>query len=644
MKHLTGFLALFLYAALPLYAAGLDDLTWTTTNGEVTITDCDTDATGELVIPDTIAGNPVTSIGESAFFHCTSLTSVTIGDGVTSIGERAFYFCSSLTNITIGNSVTSIGNYAFAFCRSLTSITIPDGVTCIEQRAFWGCSSLTSITIPDSVTSIGEGAFYVCSSLTSITIPNTVTSIGIAAFYNCSSLTSVTIGYGVSSIDDGAFERCSSLTSITIPDSVTRIGIAAFYVCSSLTSITIPDSVTSIGGRAFLGCTSLTNITIPDSVTGIGTNAFYDCSSLTSITFEGPAPALGLGVFFNIPKGAAAYVSEEFADSFGGFGNTWEGLIIRPEFSDLTWTTTDGEVTITDCDIDATGELVIPETIEGNPVTSIGNYAFAFCRSLTSITIPDGVTCIEQRAFWGCSSLTSITIPDSVTSIGEGAFFSCTSLTSITFEGPAPPMGLGVFLNVPKGAAAYVSEEFAGSFGGFGSTWEGLLVSSSVRSTIRAAIVAGSGTVEGVGIFTNGTSVTLTATPAAGQVFIAWTGDVSGSENPLTLTVEGDINIGAIFIEPAAHGLVTQESFNEVEAERDARFTEDQIRALSADYTIGLNDAGNVQMKFNLFESTDLNTFAPLTLNPDSVSVVDGSICLEFAPEDRAAFFRFSVE
>ena len=76
----------------------------------------------------------------------------------------------------------------------------------------------------------------------------------------------------------------------------------------------------------------------------------------------------------------------------------------------------------------------------------------------------------------------------------------------------------------------------------------------------------------------------------------------------------------------------------------DVRFTEDQIRAMSASYTIGLNDAGNVQMKFNLFASEDLQTFAPLTVRPESVSVVDGSICLEFAPEDRAAFFRFSVE
>ena len=81
-----------------------------------------------------------------------------------------------------------------------------------------------------------------------------------------------------------------------------------------------------------------------------------------------------------------------------------------------------------------------------------------------------------------------------------------------------------------------------------------------------------------------------------------------------------------------------------VEAERDARFTEDQIRAMSADYTIGLNNAGNVQMKFNLFESANLDTFAPFIVTPDSVSVVDGSICLEFTPEDRAAFFRFSVE
>ncbi|MBR5803496.1 MAG: leucine-rich repeat domain-containing protein, partial [Bacteroidaceae bacterium] len=82
-------------------------------------------------------------------------------------------------------SVTSIGESAFRFCSSLTSITIPEGVTSIELYAFDGCTSLTSITIPKSVTKIGEYAFNDCSSLASITIPEGVTSIGYKAFSGC---------------------------------------------------------------------------------------------------------------------------------------------------------------------------------------------------------------------------------------------------------------------------------------------------------------------------------------------------------------------------------------------------------------------------------------------------------------------------
>ena len=214
MKPLQALRALFTCAFLPLQAASLDDLTYTTTNGEVTITDCDTAATGELVIPNTIDGHPVTSIGEEAFQNCTSLTSITIPDSVTSIGSEAFIFCSSLPSITIPDSVTSIEDYAFAHCSSLTSITIPDGVTSIATAAFQDCTSLTSITIPDSVTSIGIKAFYECSSLTSITIPDGVTSIGDSAFEGCTNLTSITIPDSVTSIGNNAFQRCISLTSI----------------------------------------------------------------------------------------------------------------------------------------------------------------------------------------------------------------------------------------------------------------------------------------------------------------------------------------------------------------------------------------------------------------------------------------------
>ena len=87
MKPLQALLALFAFAFLPLNAASLADLTYTTTDEEVTITDCNEAAAGELVIPDTIGGNPVTSIGAFAFSNCTSLTSITIGNGVTEIGH-----------------------------------------------------------------------------------------------------------------------------------------------------------------------------------------------------------------------------------------------------------------------------------------------------------------------------------------------------------------------------------------------------------------------------------------------------------------------------------------------------------------------------------------------------------------------------
>ena len=123
MKRLTGFLALSLFAFLPLSAADLSDLTWTTTDGQVTITNCDQGVAGELVIPDTIEGDTVTSIGDGAFFGCCSLTSITIPESVTSLGDHAFCGCGALTSITIPESVTRLGESTFSLCDSLTAVT-----------------------------------------------------------------------------------------------------------------------------------------------------------------------------------------------------------------------------------------------------------------------------------------------------------------------------------------------------------------------------------------------------------------------------------------------------------------------------------------------------------------------------------------
>ena len=279
----------------------------------------------------------VTTIGNSAFSYCSSLkefkgkfaadggrclimdntiiayanasgTTYVIPDSVTSIGEDAFYDCSSLTRVTIPDSVTSIGDGAFYSCESLTSVTIPDSVTTIGIGAFNACSSLTSVTIPDGVTSIGDSAFHGCTRLTSVTIPDSVTTIGIGAFNDCDRLAEFKGKFAADSgrclIKDNtiiAYANASGTTYV-IPDSVKKIGEWAFYGCSSLTSITIPDGVTSIGDSAFHGCSSLTSVTIPISITShkkmeldinkphpsksettIGEWAFFNCISLTSV-------------------------------------------------------------------------------------------------------------------------------------------------------------------------------------------------------------------------------------------------------------------------------------------------------------------------------------------------------------------------
>ena len=120
--------------------------TYTTNNGAITITGY-AGTNPAVTIPETLKGMPVTSIGDNAFYDCSSLASVTIDKNVTSIGDSAFGCCFSLTNVTIGTNVTSIGDEAFSSCSSLAAITIPSSVTSIGDSAFEGCPSLTTITL-----------------------------------------------------------------------------------------------------------------------------------------------------------------------------------------------------------------------------------------------------------------------------------------------------------------------------------------------------------------------------------------------------------------------------------------------------------------------------------------------------------------
>ncbi len=355
---------------------------YTTNDGTITITGYPGSG-GNVIIPETIDGLPVTSIGFWAFSDC-NLTNITIPDSVINIGSYAFYGCSDLTNVTIGTSVISIGSSAFSTCYSLTSITIPDSVTSIEGYAFYGCTGLTRITVR------ALNAFY--SSVDGVLFNKPQTTL---IQYPGSKVGRYTIPDSVTSIGDYAFDGCGGLTSVTLSNSVTSIGSSAFSSCYGLTSITIPDSVTNIGSAAFYYCSGLTNVTLGNRVTSIGDSAFSGCTSLTSIT------ANALNVLYSSVNGVL-------------FNKNQTTLILYPK----------GKV----------GSYTIPVS-----VTSIGGStyyktegAFAGCTNLTSVTIGNGVTSIGDYAFDGCNSLTIVAIPTSVTNIGKDAFADCTSLTALT--------------------------------------------------------------------------------------------------------------------------------------------------------------------------------------------------------------------
>ena len=413
--------------------------TYTVENGEATITGCDTSINGEVVIPDTLGGYPVTRINDSAFYGCRGLTSITIPD-----------------------SVTSIGDWAFNGCAGLTSLTIPDGVTIIEQQAFNGCTGLTSITIGNSVTSIGNDVFRGCTSLTSITIPDSVTIIGNGAFYGCTGLTSVTIGNSVTSIGGWAFVNTAYYNGASNwEDDVLYIGNHLIEAKDSIFgAYDIKDGTKTIAGNAFSHCTGLTSITIPDSMTSIGNDAFYGCTGLTSITIPDSVTSIGSGVFYNTAyynddsnwEDDVLYIGNhliEAKDSIFGAYDIKDGTktIAGNAFSHctgLTSITIPDSVTsiVDDAFYDCTGLTSI--TI-GNSVTSIGEWAFYGCTGLKSITIPDSVTSIGGGAFYDCTGLTSITIGNSVTSIGEWAFYGCTGLKSITIPDSVTSIGGGAF-------------------------------------------------------------------------------------------------------------------------------------------------------------------------------------------------------
>ncbi|MDO4200641.1 MAG: leucine-rich repeat domain-containing protein [Bacteroidales bacterium] len=293
-------------------------------------------------------------------------------------------YANDIETIVIGNGVTSIGMSAFFGYTALTSVTFaPESqLKSIDDYAFYDCSGLTSIEFPASVTSIGPSAFEGCSVLTSIEIPASVTSISAGAFYNCTCLSSVTFAPGskLESIGDVAFAlngiSNGNLTSIVIPASVTSIGVSAFMFRTELTSVTFASGskLESMREIAF-ALTGLTSVEIPASVTSIGTSAFNSCSNLASVKLNSN-PTIGNDAFKDIKEGATVTMNLAAAEVGGAHWTTFYnnyGNFQTDENTEVYKGAVSGSelvlTAISDKIVDAGNAVILKST--GNPVMTL---------------------------------------------------------------------------------------------------------------------------------------------------------------------------------------------------------------------------------------------------------------------------------
>ena len=486
-------------------------LTWhyAVEDGKATLENVSPTPTGVLTIPATLGGYPVTTIGRSAFGDCDALTDVSIPASVTSIEDWAFLRCEAITSMVIPDSVTSIGYMAFYECSKLETIQIPNSVTSIGYSAFSSCA-LKTVEIPDSVTEIGKKAFDYCHSLVEVKLPAGIKEIPAEMFYSCSNLRTVTIPDGVTTIGHGAFGSCTSLAFMTIPAGVTSIKWWAFDACDDLYAVAIPASVVEIEEDAFRACDELKFVYVAAGDTA-RVKALFEASGFdtASVAFvEESMPKFCMVDFIDSVAGDSfkAYAEGALLENMPEpkkTGYTFDGWFTAKEGGTqvtagtevthdvsyyahwtkkyLSWTDSDtgiewtyrvvdGEAEIYNDDIAAipdttAGNVVIPSTLGGYPVTRIGDGAFSDCYSITGVTIPDSVTEIGDGAFYGCEKLAdangfvilrdtfhyycgsaaTVVVPDGVRKIGYYAFWGCDFLTSVTIPDSVTSIGEQAF-------------------------------------------------------------------------------------------------------------------------------------------------------------------------------------------------------
>ena len=480
----------------------------------------------EIVVP-----NSVTTIRDSAFSYCSGLRRVVLPQNLAEIPAYAFSDCTNLAEIVIPETVTNIGRYAFSGCKKLKSITLPRNITRIEVGTFAGCGSLR-ITFPSGLKEIGNGAFLGCWWLDDFVLPEGLETIGVAAFAGCGVWNDsgyIMIPKTVEYIGNGAF--CEAFMERVMVQSGI-IGEGAF-ANSYVSEVILSNGVVEIGAMAFRGCDELCEISIPASVCVVGERAFYGQGeggwgdSEYSVFIDNLNWAFNSGYMYFEDgfRGCTSLTNVVLGgDTVEAVKD--EGILNNWLRSCVEWSWTFDGIMIggmTICD-EAFGhcENLSDVTIGAN-VRVINDNGFNGCYRLRNLKIEEApvnlilatlledpygdlVTCVTNvtpelhignMAFAYCSSLTSVAIPSRVNGIGDSAFFACRALTNLTLKGNAPDMGSSAFGSVGSGCTAYVKRGSTGWGVDIPGTWQGVNIRYLTPEVeIAAANEAGGGTVE----------------------------------------------------------------------------------------------------------------------------------------------------
>ena len=475
-----------------------DKYTYNFSNGDGIVIACgegDVNINNKDVVTSTTVHNCVSNVPYDYARGFLSLEEAIIEEGITSIGAQAFEDCVSLTNVSMPNTIKTIGTFAFFDCYSLRNITLSENLETIKKGAFMD-TRLSAVTIPNKVKKIGYAAgddSHIVKNASQVV--STISKY--EGVFENSDLITVTLNEGLEIIGARTFNYCSKLSGLTTPSTLKVLGYeGAAYVlsgdsssptfryvntdigvlqnCTSLSSVTLNEGLEVIGNNAFRGCSSLTSVTIPSTVEAMYMNVFEGCSSLRYIISLATTPPPIYNYIedtsnfhpFKNTNNCLIYVPDDYVDAYKK-ANVWsdvkERIVPLSSFNPslgnkFEATYTDGttyDVLCNDAEEELTQEVVrmhsnyknIISARIGDCVTSIGNYAFSGCSSLTSCTIGSGVTSIGSDAFSNCKSLSSIEIPNSVTSIGIRTFNYCTSITSITIPNSVTSIGSSAFSN-----------------------------------------------------------------------------------------------------------------------------------------------------------------------------------------------------